>query len=491
MRLRLPGTRVLLWSAIAFFAVAVGLAANLLIKRAERDALSAASSRAEHFVSSSEASLNRTLLSIDMLLAGADTLLEPALKPDGSWNSALADRLLMDTLRRGLFASDLLVMAEDRQVLAAAQPYARRMGLSAPASFVASMWKRAGAPMAISVPTANVATAERVIYFARLVRMTNSRTVLVMAEVPVSLISSPLSQASHFPGMLVTLETDEGHLITSVPPKEHLLDRKISPPLNEGVALGEAQRAPSRLGGAPAIVVARPTIYRSLFVAASVPLDSALSGWLDDRRDIIRASGLFIVMLLAFGAVGELRQSRHRIQVQNTELRRLASRDSLTGCFNRRAFFEQAGELFAQAKAQESSFCCFMADIDHFKQFNDIYGHAVGDQVIQVVAKALTVGLRMPDVLCRYGGEEFCIALPSTSLENAMAVAERIRANIEARASQGMRDISGKPITASFGVASLDTGANTLEDLINQADQALYLSKKNGRNQVTAWSGQA
>jgi diguanylate cyclase (GGDEF)-like protein/PAS domain S-box-containing protein len=186
-------------------------------------------------------------------------------------------------------------------------------------------------------------------------------------------------------------------------------------------------------------------------------------------------------------AVAKLESSRQRIEEQNEELRRLATRDPLTGCYNRRAFFELAVEAFTQRRRGQAGLCCLMVDIDHFKQFNDVHGHAVGDQVIQVVARQLTAGLRPGDFLGRYGGEEFCIVLPGATPQEALAVAERMRADIEANARDAIRGVEVMPLAASFGVASLSPGVRSVEALIEQADQALYHSKQTGRNRVTLW----
>ena len=185
--------------------------------------------------------------------------------------------------------------------------------------------------------------------------------------------------------------------------------------------------------------------------------------------------------------LAELEQSRAHIEAQNEELRTLATRDALTGCLNRRAFFEAAELLFEQARQQQTELCCVMADIDHFKQFNDLYGHSVGDQVIQVVARSLAGGLRAEDMLCRYGGEEFCIVLPGASIEIALEITERLRAQIEAEAQRAIRGTQVKPVTSSFGVVTRALGARSLPELIEQADQALYKSKAAGRNRVTAF----
>src|SRR5581483_103812 len=186
-------------------------------------------------------------------------------------------------------------------------------------------------------------------------------------------------------------------------------------------------------------------------------------------------------------ALADLEDSRQKIQAQNEELQRLATRDPLTGCLNRRAFFERAGPLFDDRVRRNGELCCIMTDIDHFKGFNDLYGHAVGDQVIQVVAGTLSRGLRSSEQLCRYGGEEFLIILPDVALEEAADIAERLRTGVEQTARSALRSTRVERVTASFGVASLSQGAVRLEELIDQADNALYKSKENGRNRVTVW----
>jgi diguanylate cyclase (GGDEF)-like protein/PAS domain S-box-containing protein len=186
--------------------------------------------------------------------------------------------------------------------------------------------------------------------------------------------------------------------------------------------------------------------------------------------------------------LGDLERTREQINMQNEELRRLAMRDPMTGCLNRRAFFDTAADLVETALKGDANICCIMTDIDHFKGVNDLYGHSVGDQVIQVVARALAGSIRNTDILCRYGGEEFCILLPNTTLADACMIAERARTTIENGASDGIRSVQVRKITSSFGVTTLSEGAGNLQLLIDQADQALYISKDKGRNRVTVWS---
>ena len=187
-------------------------------------------------------------------------------------------------------------------------------------------------------------------------------------------------------------------------------------------------------------------------------------------------------------ALGDLDQSRAQIEKQNEELRTLATRDPLTGCLNRRAFFESAGQLLAAAHAKGEPLHCIMSDIDHFKSFNDKHGHAVGDQVLQAVSKQLFSGLRDADLLCRYGGEEFCIFLPGVNTEQAQAIAERLRAEIEANAGAAVRSKAGLSVTSSFGLAELTPDLSDPAKLLERADEALYQAKRSGRNRVVTWA---
>jgi len=186
-------------------------------------------------------------------------------------------------------------------------------------------------------------------------------------------------------------------------------------------------------------------------------------------------------------ALAELQASREEIEKQNVELERLASRDPLTGCYNRRAFVSAAGPLFNRIREEGRHLSCVMTDIDHFKRVNDTYGHGIGDQAIISVARVLSLGLRNDDLLCRYGGEEFCILLPDATPEQALEITERLRAEIEHKAGPGVRSMEGLRFTNSFGVATLTAELTSINELIELADYALYSSKHNGRNRVTLW----
>ena len=180
----------------------------------------------------------------------------------------------------------------------------------------------------------------------------------------------------------------------------------------------------------------------------------------------------------------DLRQLTAELARSQDELRTLASRDPLTGAYNRRALFESV-DLAWQDRDMVG---CIMLDIDRFKSFNDRYGHTVGDEIIQSVARVVGDALRTKDVLGRYGGEEFCVLLPGVDVETAHDVAVRLRADVERLAGAKVRGAAGLTVTASFGVAACRAAETTTPaELIDQADQALVRAKRTGRNRVGVW----
>ena len=185
--------------------------------------------------------------------------------------------------------------------------------------------------------------------------------------------------------------------------------------------------------------------------------------------------------------LGMLKKSRDEIRRQNRELQILATRDPLTNCLNRRSFFEKYEAIFESARRNGQQLACIMVDIDLFKSINDRYGHLKGDEVIRTVAQTLQSSLRTSDTICRYGGEEFCIALVGVEREQAIATAMRARANIESISFAELFDEACLRITASFGITTIDEHVVDFAQFIDRADQALYISKNSGRNRVTMW----
>ena len=186
--------------------------------------------------------------------------------------------------------------------------------------------------------------------------------------------------------------------------------------------------------------------------------------------------------------VDQLKTSQEEVQHKNKELAVLASQDSLTGCLNRRSFFEIMEESINKSRSLSSTLSCIMLDIDFFKAVNDNYGHGVGDNVIRRISEILIIFLREGDYVCRYGGEEFCLLLENTNIEQAKLFAERIRRNIEKINFSDDPASTDLKVTASLGISDSTFGGTTPSDIINQADYALYGAKESGRNKVVLWS---
>jgi diguanylate cyclase (GGDEF)-like protein/PAS domain S-box-containing protein len=170
-----------------------------------------------------------------------------------------------------------------------------------------------------------------------------------------------------------------------------------------------------------------------------------------------------------------------RRKAREEDLIRQATTDPLTGAVNRRYFFDVGERELRRARRFRHAACVVTLDLDHFKAINDTYGHGVGDVVLQNTVTAVLSVLRDTDVLARLGGEEFAVLLPETSIPGALAMAERLRLAI-AQADQGVPGLDG--VTSSLGVAQFKGGEESLHDLLERADHALYRAKRLGRNRV-------
>lgn len=170
-------------------------------------------------------------------------------------------------------------------------------------------------------------------------------------------------------------------------------------------------------------------------------------------------------------------------------MRNLSIRDPLTGLFNRRYMEEALLQARHRAKRGEGQLAVIMLDIDHFKQFNDDFGHDGGDAVLRSLGAFLKMHVRESDIACRYGGEEFALILSPSTTEGALQRAEKIRQDVSFLAVRhGRRDLGG--ITLSLGVAIYPEHGNDLTELVKAADLALYQAKRSGRNQTVMFSGE-
>lgn len=228
------------------------------------------------------------------------------------------------------------------------------------------------------------------------------------------------------------------------------------------------------------LVVASETAVQETLESFNKPLEEEL-----DCNAILELSRQQLVAL-SLGMASDLsnaHQEAQKLHSENKRLEEVSSTDSLTGIPNRHALELEFDDLDRKRATGMLKYAVLMIDIDHFKSFNDTYGHAVGDSVLREVAQTLSGATRDTDIVARYGGEEFCILLTNVVIENVFNIADRFRQAIEkiefTAGSESVR------VTASFGVAASEYFPNnTSRELVGFADKSLYLAKDQGRNCV-------
>jgi diguanylate cyclase (GGDEF)-like protein len=173
----------------------------------------------------------------------------------------------------------------------------------------------------------------------------------------------------------------------------------------------------------------------------------------------------------------------HSLEVSKKELELLAATDPLTKLYNRRYFTESSNQIFNLCKRLKEEISVIIMDIDNFKSINDTYGHNIGDDVIIDIANKLVQNQRKSDVACRFGGEEFVLLLPNTKKESALVIAEKIRKNVESSIIHLTNN--SLQYTISIGISNVHFKDETnIEKALKRADEALYIAKNNGKNQV-------
>ncbi|MFJ4385760.1 diguanylate cyclase domain-containing protein [Pseudomonas sp. NPDC089408] len=253
----------------------------------------------------------------------------------------------------------------------------------------------------------------------------------------------------------------------------------------------------SSLDGVERLYAFRKSDKLPLVTTVALGKQEALAAW---RLEALLSALVVAALLAVTGAIGwlliramsrrnavesELRLTQQQLLESNQKLERLAMHDALTGLANRRSFDEALAQEIRTAQRHATQLTLLMIDIDHFKRYNDSYGHPAGDACLQQIAHLLSGCIRRPrDLLARYGGEELAVILPDTDEEGAAVVA---RLMLERLALQAIPH-QGSPlghVTASIGIASTERAApDTPAALLERADQALYMAKQAGRNRL-------
>jgi diguanylate cyclase (GGDEF)-like protein len=236
--------------------------------------------------------------------------------------------------------------------------------------------------------------------------------------------------------------------------------------------------------GAPVVFGKKQRIsgMRSMLVLPLIAQDKVLGTLVVGHREANRYTTERREML-------EVVSNQVAVSLQSANLyacmERMATRDALTGLPNRRTFMGRIEEAVARHRRSGGTFGLILSDIDHFKSVNDTYGHPVGDEVLRQVASAFRETLRETDMPARYGGEEFIILLEETDMKGCEILANRVREAVSELTFQS--DKGPFQCTISMGIAIWPSDHEDTSELIELADQALYHSKKNGRNRVTVY----
>ncbi|WP_431513760.1 bifunctional diguanylate cyclase/phosphodiesterase [Variovorax sp. DAIF25] len=313
--------------ALLFLGTLATVAASITWEARGR-AIENAETQAMRFVGGSEAALNRALLSIDMLLAGAgeqlravprERLAEEAGRPE-------VQRLIVNLVRQNLLVRFVAFVDADGMPLASSDRRGARLPMALPEGFARSVLAQPLSTMAVSAPIASPATLQKVVFFARAVPLADGTRVLAVAEVQISLLAMVTTQGAAIPGLEITLERDAGPLLVSVPARDDLLGRQLEPALSEQTSDGKPVRMAARLSGVPAILVARPTLHRNLLIVASIPLDAALRDWREERDRIAWTGAVIGALILAIAAFTHL-QLRRQWQSRQELVRSKATLD--------------------------------------------------------------------------------------------------------------------------------------------------------------------
>ena len=295
--------RAFVWAGISVFMVAVALVAAVLVWNARSVALDDNAAQATRFVAGAEAALNRSLLSVDVLLASLDELLGLSGARREWIDPEVASQRLRSSARQNLMVRYVALLDAGGRIIASSDASGSALSVQLPPGFLASVLEQPVSTLMISAPVVSFASAERVLYFARHLRMADSARVVAIAELPVSALSSVLVQGVDISGLQVTLERAGGQLLLSVPHREENVAPTLAPPLAELAASGQEWSAPARLSGDPALVVYRPILYQDLRISASIPLRDALAGWREQRNAIALTGLLFMAMIVAAGVL--------------------------------------------------------------------------------------------------------------------------------------------------------------------------------------------
>ena len=474
-------------AVVMAFLLALTLAVSSLIWREHEDALRNSAAQSSRFVGGAVAALNRTLLGIDVLLASLEESLALSEQHLDTLDTAQASAMLRSIVGRNLMLRRLALLDAQSHVLAASS-------FSTIPALPDDFLTRVSAPqvfdLKISAPVRENSNDEHVLFLARKLKLADGTRVVALAEVLVMQLNTIMVQGADISGLEVTLERSNGQLLAGMPAQDKLLGTLLQHALPQGLL--DTQSRPARLTGQPALVSTQSILYDDVLIAASVPLEAALTGWRAERDFIAWGALMLAAMILATGGFSmwyltRMAQARLTIKHSKAEIEHLAFYDHLTNLPNRLLLTDRINHALINSQRKQTFGVLLFLDLDNFKNINDTQGHDVGDLLLKQVALRLTSHVRAHDTVARLGGDEFVVLLEDLSKNSleAAELAKRIGKTLSSQlalpyelASQSHKS------SASIGATLFGADSASAADLLKQADIAMYRAKAQGRNDL-------
>ena len=286
---------------VALFLSALVAAAAFLEWNARQNTLADSAAQVTRFVSGAESAVNRSLLGIDVLLAGTDDLLSLSGSMVEWIDIKSASQLLRNAARQNLMVRFVALVDAKGHVVASSDAAGADMALELPAGFLDQAMAQPVSTLTVSAPAVSFASSERVLYLGRYIRLADGTKLLAVVEVPTAMLTAVLMQGVDIAGLEVTLERGSGQLLLGVPNDVTRTSGLLSPALGTLPREEGPLRTAARLSAVPALVEFRPTLYLDLWICASIPLEAALAEWRTERNAVMAATLVFGLMVLAAG----------------------------------------------------------------------------------------------------------------------------------------------------------------------------------------------
>ena len=292
--------KTLVWALVAVFLLVLVLAAGLLAWTSRQAALESREEQVSRFVAGAEVALNRSFLSIDLLLSGTDSMLGLSTSLAEWIDASTSSHLLGFVTRANLLVSLTALIDADGRVLASSESAETRNALQLPAGFLPAALSPSASSLVVSEPAVSFNSTQSVLYFARPLKLANGARLVVVAEVPRSKLAAVLMQGADVAGLEVVLERSNGRALLTIPDLGEPARLQAVAPLKD--VHDTAWGVPARLSGEPALVVSRPLIYQNLRLSASLPTATALADWHQERNALVAITTAVCLMVLLAGA---------------------------------------------------------------------------------------------------------------------------------------------------------------------------------------------